>query len=71
VTAEPLINDVTDLSPDELKDNFIGIQAGIGFDLWFITLDARIESSFNIFMDSSHYTAANRLFLLSAGVKLL
>jgi hypothetical protein len=70
VTSDPTIFDLTDLNIDELKDNYIGIQAGIGIDLWFLTLDARIENSFNIFIDNSNYSAANRVYLLSAGIKL-
>jgi hypothetical protein len=70
VTSNPTIFDLTDLNIDELKDNYIGIQAGIGVDLWFLTIDARIENSFNIFIDNSNYSAANRVYLLSAGIKL-
>jgi hypothetical protein len=70
VTSDPNISELTDLNIDELKDNYIGIQAGIGFDLWFVTIDARIENSFNIFIANSNYSAANRVYLLSAGIKL-
>ena len=70
VTSDPIISKLTDLNINELKDNYIGIQAGIGFDLWFVTIDARIENSFNIFIKNSNYSAANRVYLLSAGIKL-
>jgi hypothetical protein len=70
VTSEPLISDLKDLNIDELKDNYIGIQAGVGFDLWFVTIDARVENSFDIFINDSNYKAANRVYLLSAGIKL-
>jgi hypothetical protein len=70
VTADPLISDLKELNIDDLKNNYIGIQAGIGFDLWFVTIDASIENSFNIFIDNSNYSAANRVYLLSAGIKL-
>lgn len=70
VTVDPIISDITDLNIDELKDNYIGIQAGIGVDIWFITIDARIENSFNIFIKNSNYSAANRVYLISAGIKL-
>jgi hypothetical protein len=70
VTADPLISDINGLNIDDLKDNYIGIQAGIGFDLWFLTFDARIENSFNIFIDNSNYSADNRVYLLSAGIKI-
>jgi hypothetical protein len=70
VTVDPLISDIKDLNIDDLKDNYLGIQAGIGFDLWFITIDARIENSFNIFIKDSNFSAANRVYLLSAGIKI-
>lgn len=70
ITTEPLIDDINNFDINELKDNYIGIQAGVGVDLWFITLDARIENSFNIFIDDSQYQAANRVYLLSAGIKI-
>jgi hypothetical protein len=70
ITADPLISDLKDLNNDDLKDNYIGIQAGVGFDLWFVTIDARIENSFNIFIKNSNYSVTNRVYLLSAGIKL-
>jgi len=70
VTSDPTISELKDFNIDELKDNYVGIQAGIGLDIWFITLDARVENSFNIFTDNSNYSATNRVFLLSAGIKL-
>ena len=53
-----------------LKDNYFGIQAGVGVDLWFVTIDARIESSSNIFIKKSNFSATNRVYLISAGIKL-
>ncbi|MBN1926235.1 MAG: PorT family protein [Prolixibacteraceae bacterium] len=70
VTTEPIINEFSDLNVEELKDNFVGIQAGMGFDLWFVSIDARFENTFNIFIEGSNYAASNRIFLLSAGIKL-
>lgn len=70
VTSEPIISEISNFNIDDLKDNYVGIQAGIGFDLWFITIDARIENCFNIFIDNSNFSNANRVYLLSAGIKL-
>ncbi|MCF8360897.1 MAG: PorT family protein [Prolixibacteraceae bacterium] len=70
VTTDPIINDFSDLNVEELKDNFIGAQIGVGFDLWFVTIDARVENTFNIFIESSEYSAANQVYLISAGIKL-
>jgi len=70
VTADPIISDIKNLNYNDLKDKFWGTQAGIGLDLWFVTIDARIENSFNVFNKNSNYSASNRVFLLSAGIKL-
>ncbi len=70
ITTEPIIDELTTFNINELKDNYIGIQAGIGIDLWFLTFDVRVENSFNIFLDNSQYQAANRVYLMSAGVKI-
>lgn len=63
-------SELLDFNIEELKDNYIGVQTGIGFDLWFLTIDARVESSFNIFTDESNISATNRMYLISAGIKL-
>lgn len=70
VTTEPMINELSDLNVNELKDNYLGIQAGIGIDLWMISIDARVETSSNIFIDKSNYSASNRVYLITAGIKL-
>jgi hypothetical protein len=70
VTTDPNIEDFPDFNVEELKDNFIGVQIGVGFDLWFVTIDARVENTFNIFIESSEYSAANQVYLISAGIKL-
>jgi hypothetical protein len=70
VTTKPIVQDASKLNIDELKDNYLGIQAGVGFDLWFVTVDARIESSSNIFIKNSNFSASNRVYLISAGIKL-
>ena len=70
VTVKPAIDDFSNFDINELKNNYVGIQAGIGVDIWFLTVDARIENSFNIFNTNSNYSASNRIYLLSAGIKL-
>ncbi len=57
-------------SREYFKDHFYGWQYGLGFDLWFITLDARIEHSRNSVYQSDDFTTRNNLFLISAGIKL-
>ena len=70
VTTEPMIEELSDLNINELKDNYLSIQAGIGMDIWMISLDARVETSSNIFIDKSNYSASNRVYLITAGIKL-
>lgn len=54
---------------DNFRDNFFGWQYGVGIDLWFITLDARIENSRNSVIQAGDFNARSNLFLLSAGIK--
>lgn len=70
VTANDLMSELPDLSRDDLNDRYIGWQIGAGFDIWFLTIDARVETSSNILSANSPYEARNRLYLLSAGIKL-
>jgi len=53
------------------QDHLFGWQYGIGFDLWFLTLDARIEHSRNSIYQSSDFSTKNNVFLISAGIKIL
>ena len=70
VTANDLISDIPNLDRNDLNDRYVGWQVGAGLDVWFLTLDARVETSSNILGPSSVYEARNRLYLLSAGIKL-
>lgn len=55
---------------DYFNDHFYGWQYGVGVDLWFMTLDARVEKSRNSVYSSSDFSARNTLFLISAGIKI-
>jgi hypothetical protein len=70
VTSSSIVSELNNFNINDLKDNYVGIQAGVGCDIWFLTLDARIENSFNIFIKSSNYSATDRAYLLSVGIKL-
>ena len=70
ITGNDLVSDFSDLSAEDLDNRYVGWQVGVGFDIWFLTLDARIENSSNILSSSSTYEARNKVFLLSAGIKL-
>ncbi len=70
VTANSLYSEISDLRNSDLNQRYTGWQLGTGIDIWFITLDARIENSANVLANESKYSAANRVYLLSAGIKL-
>lgn len=67
---ENFVSTISDLKAEDLNENYIGWQIGAGIDLWFFTIDARIENSTNVLTESSAYEAKNRMYLLSAGIKL-
>jgi hypothetical protein len=56
---------------DYFNDHFYGWQYGVGLDVWFITLDARIESSRNSVYQSSDFSTRNKIYLISLGIKFL
>lgn len=70
VTANSFISEISDFNASDLNDRYMGWQVGAGVDLWFLTVDARIENSMNILNTDSNYQARNRAYLLSAGIKL-
>jgi hypothetical protein len=70
ITAKDFSDEISDFKPDYLMDSYMGLQLGAGIDVWFITLDMRIETSANIFNNLSDFTAKNRVYILSAGIKL-
>lgn len=70
ITANSLLSEITDLNTEDLNNRYIGWQIGAGIDIWFLTVDARIENSSNILVENSNYSARNRVYLLSAGIKL-
>lgn len=70
VTANNFFSDLSVLDNDSFLSHYMSMQFGAGLDIFFITLDARIEQSANIISSSSNYEAINRIFLISAGIKL-
>ncbi|MFA9390468.1 MAG: porin family protein [Prolixibacteraceae bacterium] len=70
VTANSLVSEISDFNADDLSKQYAGWQLGAGIDIWFVTLDARVENSFIISDKSSNYDIKNRVYLISAGIKL-
>lgn len=70
VTANSFFTEISNFNADDLNNRYVGWQLGTGLDVWFLTIDARIENSANILTPDSPYKAMNRVYLLSAGIKL-
>jgi len=56
------------LNVDNVKNAYMGIQYGVGVDILFLALDARIENSFGDFYDGSG-KERSKSFLLTLGIK--
>ncbi|MDA3879913.1 MAG: porin family protein [Prolixibacteraceae bacterium] len=70
ITANNFFSDISALDKESFQSQYMGMQFGAGIDILFLTLDARFEQSANIINSSSEYEAKNRVFLISAGIKL-
>lgn len=70
VTIKSMADEIKNFDINELNNRYVGIQFGAGIDVWFLTLDARIENTSNIINQMSQYKARNRVYLFSAGIKL-
>lgn len=70
ITTSSLITEINNLNTNDLNDRYIGWQIGAGIDFWFLSVDARIENGANILNEQSQFQARNRVYLISAGIKL-
>ncbi|WP_297087811.1 porin family protein [uncultured Draconibacterium sp.] len=81
IMGGPVFNFVTDSNyPDELneflKDDFFnnhlcGVQYGLGVDVLFLTLDARVEHTSKIYDDPDLISGKSTTFMLTLGFKIL
>ena len=53
------------------EDNYVGIQYGLGLDVWFLTFDARREHGSNNLFQNPNFDGKNSTFMLSVGFKIL
>lgn len=51
--------------------HYMGIQYGVGIDMLFFTIDARMENGLGEFYSHSGNNAKNNAFMLSVGIKIL
>lgn len=70
VTANSFVTDISDFNEADLNDRFMGWQIGAGIDVWFLSVDARIENNNQLLSNTSSYSVRNRVYLLSAAIKL-
>lgn len=57
------------LNPDYYKDSYIGLQYGVGADLFGFTLDLRLENSSNMY-EHMNFDGKNKTFMISLGYKI-
>jgi hypothetical protein len=77
--AGPVFSHITseDLSSDEVfdqsfyEDKYVGIQYGLGVDILFVTIHARMENGLSDFYSQSGNSAKNQTFMVSVGFKFL
>ena len=53
------------------KNNYLGLQYGLGLDIWFLTLDAKMEHAQNNFYSHPSLQGTSSTFMLSVGFKIL
>ena len=79
VVAGPVFSNITseDVKGDNLlnksfyEDNYVGIQYGLGIDIFFLTFDARMENGLDEFYKQPGVFVKNQTFMLSVGFKFL
>jgi hypothetical protein len=52
------------------EDNYFSVQYGLGIDVFFLTLDARLEDGLNYLYNQSGIQATNKTFMISVGFKI-
>jgi hypothetical protein len=60
----------TELKASDFVNNYIGWQVGMGMDIWFATLDARVEGTGNLINRDSNFTMSHTLYTLALGIKI-
>lgn len=77
VMAGPVFSFVTDtnypegLNDEFLNDNLFGVQYGLGVDVLFITLDARMEHAGKVYDDPDFFNGKSTSLILTLGFKIL
>lgn len=59
------------LNEEKLSDNYVGIQYGLGVDIWLLTFDVRMEHGGDNLFELPEFDANNQMFIFSVGFKFL
>ncbi|MCF6332582.1 MAG: PorT family protein [Draconibacterium sp.] len=59
------------LTQEFYKNNYYGFQYGLGIDVWFLTLDARMEHGSSNLYSYPSFDGKNSTFMISVGFKIL
>ncbi len=79
IVAGPVFSNITskevtgveDIDESFYKNHYTGIQYGIGADILFLTVDARMENGLSNFYTLPSASGKNNTFMLSLGFKIL
>lgn len=71
VTKKQVEGQSTPFSTDELKDNFMGYQFGVGIDFLLFTFDVRMERSTGNVYSGTDLNSKSNTFLFTLGAKIL
>lgn len=64
------IDENEDFSKEYFADNYMGFQYGVGIDVLFLTLDARMEHGNNKLYSDAGINGKNQTFMLTVGLKI-
>ncbi len=59
-----------EFSEEYFADNYVGVQYGVGVDILFITVDARMEHGSNNLYQAPSFDGKNQTFMVSVGFKI-
>lgn len=60
-----------DFSEEDLSDNYVGVQYGLGVDVWLLTFDIRMEHSGENLFEAPDFDGNNQMFIFSVGFKFM
>ncbi len=65
------VNDNPELSKEYFENHYVGFQYGLGVDVWFLTVDARMEHGSKKLFSHPDFEGSNQTFMVTVGFKIL